>query len=179
MPKRSEIVAKLEKEEARLLERYRSLSREELSTPCTESEVDGATPWSAKDHLAHLAMIERAFQGMIRRTVEGKANPVGLDLDKGRDAAIARVHKGNQENVDEHRDDDLETLLADLASARAETRRVLDELTDEQLATKVPGAPWMDGSIGGVLLTNAYHQIQHWKWVEEGLQQMSEAQPSA
>ncbi len=169
MTTREEIIAKLDEEEANLLEHYRSLSPEELSRPCTQSEVDGATPWSAKDHIAHLAMIERAFQGMIRRTVEGASNPVGFDFMKGRDAAIARVHQGNQDNVEAHREDDLDTLLATLADARAETRSLLDSLTDEQLTTAVPGAPWMDGTVGGVILTNAYHQIQHWKWVSEGL----------
>ncbi len=169
MPERAEIVAKLEKEAGRLVERCRSLSVDELTRPCTLSEVDGASPWSAKDHLAHLAMIERAFNGMIRRTIDGTSNPVGFDLSKGRDAAIARVHKGNQDNVDAHCDDDLETLLADIATARAETTELLGSLSDEQLALPVPGAPWNDGTIGGVLITNAYHQIQHWKWVEVGL----------
>ncbi|HYZ91349.1 MAG TPA: DinB family protein [Actinomycetota bacterium] len=169
MPERAEIVAKLEREAGRLVERYRSLSPDDLTRHCTESEVDGATSWCAKDHLAHLAMIERAFNSMIRRTVDGNSNPVGLDLSKGREAAIARVHKNNQDNIEEHRDDDLDALLADLDAARAETLELLGCLTDEQLALPVPGAPWNDGTVGGVLITNAYHQIQHWKWVEEGL----------
>lgn len=169
MATREEIIAKLDKEEARLLEHYRKLSPDDLERPCTSSEVDGATPWCAKDHLAHLAMIERAFQGMIKRTIEGSSNPVGLDIKGDREAAIARVHQGNQDNVEAHRGDNLDSLIASLADARADTRRLLDTLTDEQLATKVPGAPWMDGTIGGVILTNAHHQIQHWKWVEEGL----------
>ena len=169
MATREEIIAKLDEELANLLEHYRSLSREDLERRCTTSEVDGATPWCAKDHLAHLAMIERAFQGMIKRTIEGSSNPVGLDLKGDRDAAIARVHQGNQDDVEAHRDDDLDTLIASLTEARDESRRLLDSLTDEQLATPVPGAPWMDGTIGGVLLTNAHHQIQHWKWVTEGL----------
>jgi uncharacterized damage-inducible protein DinB len=169
MATRDEISAKLDKERTKLFDRMRSLSADDLARACTESEVDGATPWAAKDHLAHLAMIERAFQAMIRRTLDGGSNPVGFDLSKGRDAVIARVHQGNQDNVDEHRDDDLDTLLGDLEAARADTRALLDSLTDEQLTEKVPGAPWMDGTIGGVILTNAYHEAQHWSWVEEGL----------
>ena len=84
---------------------------------------------------------------------------------------MARVHRGNQDNVEEHRHDDLDTLFADLDAARADTLALLDELTDEQLAAPLPGAPWNDGSIGGVLITNAHHAIQHWQWVEEGLAQ--------
>ncbi len=171
MPTRDEITAKLSKERTKLVDRMRGLAPEELTRPCTESEVDGATSWAAKDHLAHLAMIERAFLAMIRRTLDGGTNPVGFDVSKGRDAVIARVHQGNQENVDEHRDDDLDTLLAELEAARTDTRALLDSLTDEQLTLVVPGAPWMDGTIGGVILTNAYHEAQHWAWVEVGLKQ--------
>lgn len=169
MPTRDEITAKLSREQTLLIERMRGLSADDLTRECTESEVDGATPWAAKDHLAHLAMIERAFQGMIRRTIEKSSNPVGFDFKAGREAAIARVHDGNQRNVEEHRSDDLDALIADLEAARADTRALLDSLTDEQLLEPVPGAPWMDGTIGGVILTNAYHAIQHWTWVEEGL----------
>jgi uncharacterized damage-inducible protein DinB len=139
VPTRDEIEAKLDKERTKLVEHMRSLSDDDLTRKCTESEVDNATPWAAKDHLAHLAMIERAFQGMIRRTLEKSSNPVGLDFKTGREAVIARVHKGNQDNVEEHRDDDLDTLLKDLDEARAETRALLDSLTDEQLTVPVPG----------------------------------------
>jgi hypothetical protein len=169
MPNRDEIIAKLDQERDHLIEHYRSLGPEQLVGPCTESEVDGATPWSPKDHLAHLAMIERAFQGMITRALDGTSNPVGFDLSNGRDAVIARVHKGNQDNVEAHRDDELDALIADLNEARTETRRLLDSLTDDQLILPVPGAPWNDGTVGGVLITNAYHERQHWAWVEAGL----------
>jgi uncharacterized damage-inducible protein DinB len=168
VPDRAEITAKLDKERARLIERYRALSPDDLTRPCTQSEVDGEAPWSAKDHLAHLAFIERAFQGMIRRTIQGESNPIRFG-GGSRDEVIARVHKGNQDNVDSHRADDLDALLKDLDAARADTLALLDELTDEQLASPLPGAPWNDGTIGGVLVTNAHHEIQHWTWVSEGL----------
>lgn len=168
MPTRESITGKLRVERDALLQRYRSLAADDLSRPCTDSEVDGSPPWSAKDHLAHLAMIERAFQSMVRRTLDGAERPVGLS-GSSRDEVIANVHRNNQDNVDSHRDDDLETLLADLVAARDETLGLLAELTDEQLALKIPGAPWADGTIGGVLMTNAYHEHQHWDWVAEGL----------
>ena len=161
-------MGKLEQERAELLARYRGFSPEDLTRPCTESEVDGGEPWCAKDHLAHLAMIERAFQGMIRRAVDGEANPVGFGGGT-RDEIIRRVHEGNQDNVEKHRHDDRETLLTDLDAARSETLALLGELSDEQLAAPLPGAPWADGTIGGVLITNAYHQIQHLSWVADGL----------
>ena len=170
MPTRSEITDKLERERIQLESRYRALSPEQLTSPCTESQTEGEAPWSAKDHVSHLAMIERAFQGMIRRSLDGQKNPVGFDFESSsRDEIIARVHHGNQENVDQHRDDDLDTLFADLDAARADTLALMDSLTDEQLAAPLPGAPWADGTIGGVILTNAHHAMQHWTWVEEGL----------
>jgi hypothetical protein len=168
MPTRAEIVEKLDKERLRLEERYRALSSDDLVCECTESEAADGSAWTAKDHVAHLAMIERAFQGMIRRHLSGEKNPVGFG-GGSRDEVIARVHKGNEDNVREHKDDDLDTLFADLDAARADTKALIDELTDEQLAAPLPGAPWADGTIGGVIITNAYHAIQHWKWVEEGL----------
>jgi hypothetical protein len=168
MPDRATIVGKLEQERAELVARYRALPEQDLTRPCTQSEVDGGDPWNAKDHLAHLAMIERAFQGMIRRAVARDSNPVGFGRGT-RDEIIARVHQGNQENVDKHRGDDLETLLADLDAARNDTLALLDELSDDQLAEILPGAPWADGTIGGVLITNAYHQVQHLSWVADGL----------
>lgn len=172
MPTRDEIITKLAKERTRLEEHYRALPPEQLTGPCTESQTPGEAPWSAKDHVAHLAMIERAFQGMIRRTLEGQENPVGLEFKSASMSDIMiRVHQGNQDNVDAHRDDDLETLFADLDAARADTLALIESLTDEQLAAPLPGAPWNDGSIGGVLITNAHHAIQHWQWVTEGLGQ--------
>jgi len=170
MPTRDAIIAKLDKERARLEEHYRALAPDDLTCACTQSEAADGAPWSAKDHVAHLAMIERAFQGMIRRHLEGADDPVGLNFSgASRDEVIARVHKGNEENVNEHKTDDLDTLFADLDAARADTLTLLGELTDEQLESPLPGAPWADGTIGGVLITNAYHAIQHWTWVEEGL----------
>src|SRR5207302_6969898 len=101
---------------------------------------------------AHLAHIERAFQGMIERSLAGKENPVGFS-GRSREEVIAGVHRGNEDNVRSHADDDLDTLLADLESARADSLALLDRLTDEQLTQPVPGAPWNDGTIGGVLIT--------------------------
>jgi hypothetical protein len=170
MPEREAIIAKLDKERARMEEHFRALSPDDLVCECTQSEADDGAPWSAKDHVAHLAMIERAFQGMIRRHLEGAKNPVGFG-GGSREEVIARVHKGNEDNVAEHKDDDLDTLFADLDAARADTLALMESLSDEQLASPLPGAPWADGTIGGVIITNAYHAIQHWTWVEEGLQQ--------
>ncbi|HET6794804.1 MAG TPA: DinB family protein [Acidimicrobiales bacterium] len=168
MPTRESIRGKLAAERAHLLAEIGAMSADDLGRPCTDSEAEDGRPWSAKDHLAHLAHIERSFQGMIERHLRGDGNPVGLG-GGDRSAILGRVHRGNEDNVDAHRGDDLPTLLADLEAARADSLRLLDRLSDEQLASPLPGAPWADGTIGGVLITNAYHEIQHLSWVRDGL----------
>jgi hypothetical protein len=66
-----------------------------------------------------------------------------------------------------HHDDSLSQVIALTGEARGETLRLLAELSDEQLEEQLEGAPWSDGSIGGVLATNASHAKQHWRWISE------------
>lgn len=171
MPTREVILNTLAQEHEKLLARYRTFTPEELEMDCTKSEALNGEPWRPKDHLAHLARIERAFQGMVRRTIEGAEDPVGFRRmgARNREEALPFIHQNNQTNVVAHHNDSLETLLADLTSARNETLAQLAQLTDEQLTMPIPGAPWGDGTIGGVLMTNAQHEMQHLAWVEEGL----------
>jgi hypothetical protein len=168
MPDRETIEKTLTRERTQLLDWYRTQPADRVEAECTKSEDPDGAMWKAKDHLAHLAHIERAFQGMIERSLAGKDNPVGFS-GRSRDEVIAGVHRGNEDNVRAHANDDLETLLIDLEAARADTLALLDRLTDEQLAEPLPGAPWNDGTIGGVLITNAHHEVQHMAWVKEGL----------
>ena len=51
---------------------------------------------------------------------------------------------------------------------RADTLALLAELTDEQLASKIPGVPWADGTVGGIMAANASHGRMHWGWATEG-----------
>lgn len=173
MPTRDEIIKTLAQEREKLLARYRAFTPQELEENCTKSEAPDGEPWRPKDHLAHLTLIERSFLGMARRTLKGNEDPVGFSRTgaKNREEVLAWIHRNNQAYVDAHRNDSLETLLADLAHARQETLAQLEQLTDEQLATPIPGAPWGDGTIGGVLMTNAHHETMHLAWVDEGLKQ--------
>lgn len=170
MPTRTAIAGKLAKERAALLDHYQGLSEAELTGPCTDSEHEGGRPWAAKDHLAHIASIERTFQGIVERTLAGERAPVAI----GRSGApieelMATVHKMNEDHVDANRATALDALLADIAAARADTLALLDRVPDDDLARPVPGAPWADGTIGGVLITLGYHDQQHMAWVTEGL----------
>ena len=87
--------------------------------------------------------------------------------------ALAWVHRQNQISAEKHADDSLEEILADLTATRRKTLELLEQLTDEQLAQPVPGAPWADGTIGGVLITNAHHATMHTVWVDDGLRQQA------
>lgn len=53
-------------------------------------------------------------------------------------------------------------------AVRTETLELLAELTDEQLASKIPGAPWADGTVGGIMAANADHGRMHFNWAKEG-----------
>ena len=170
---RTEIEIALNRDRAWLIETFAALSETDVTRPATQSEHDPASMWSAKDHLAHLAGIERTFNAMIRRHLAGDQNPVALvaNADGTRrpmDQIMAEVHAMNERVVAEHRDRPLGAVVALGQRVRAETLALLGELTDDQLAEKLPGAPWADGTVGGVLATNAGHGRMHWQAVKDG-----------
>ncbi len=170
---RTEIEVKLNRDRAWLLETYAAMPEADLVRGITPSEHDPAIMWSAQDHLVHLAGIERNFVRMIRRHLDGEPNPVGLrDNDDGtprsREEIMAGVHAFTEVWASRHRGKSLAQLVAVGQAARAETLALLAELTVEQLAQPLPGAPWADGTIGGVLAVNGDHGRMHYRWVKEG-----------
>jgi len=169
---RVEIETKLNEGRIWLLEKYESLSDEQLRRPLTTSEHDPENHWSALDHLAHLALIERDFNAMVRKHVAGAANPVGLLTDdlgevRSREEIMKIVHARTEEWQVTHHGDSFSEAVALTGGARGATLQLMAELSDAQLEEKLPGAPWADGTIGGVLGTNADHGRMHWKWLEE------------
>jgi hypothetical protein len=169
---RWDIEKKLNDDRTWLLETYSHLSDDQLFGDLTPSEHDPSNFWSALDHLAHLALIERNFAAMVRRHIGGHANPVGLTTDdsgapRTREAIMASVHAMTEEWQREHHGKSFDAVVALGASARAVTLQLLSELIDEQLDEKLPGAPWADGTIGGVLAANADHGRMHWKWAKD------------
>jgi hypothetical protein len=177
MPTRAEIVETLAQSQEQLFAHYRAMTPEELACICTESEVPDARPWGPKDHLAHLVLIERAFLRMIRATLKQKADPVGFSRSgsTNHDEIMAWINRQNQVYADTHHDDSLEVIIADVQAVRQESLDLLAQLTDEQLTIVVPGAPWSDGTISGLLFTNAHHTTDHMHWVDEGLHQHQDA----
>jgi hypothetical protein len=189
---RAEIEIKLNNDRVWLLEQYTAMSDEDRSRPITVSKHDGAAEWSAKDHLVHLSGIERAFNRMVRRHLEGDPNPVGLSAKpdgsaptreemmrvlketteealRKREEIMARVHAMNEEWVAKHRDKSFNEVVAIGQKVRGETLELLASLTDEQLQQQLPGAPWGDGTIGGVMAINGDHGRRHYDSVAAGL----------
>ena len=169
---RIEIESTLNNDRVWLLKAMSELSDEQLNRPLTPSEHDPSNMWTAIDHFVHLALIERNFAAMIRRHISGASNPVGLLNDdsgqaRTRDQIMASVHAMTEEWQIEHRGISLNKAIAVTASARAVSLQLLSELSDEQLEETLPGAPWADGTVGGVLSANAGHGRMHWGWSKD------------
>lgn len=171
---RIQIEATLNTDRAWLLETYAAMPPEDLNREVSQSEHDPATMWTALDHFSHLARIELNFNQMIRRHMAGDPNPVGLmnDADgtpRPRAEIMAGVNAMTEKWALKHRGKSLSEVVALGQSVRAETLALLAELTDAQLEEKLPGAPWADGTIGGVLAANAGHGRTHFSYVKAGL----------
>jgi DinB superfamily len=169
---RVEIETTLHKGRVWLLGQYATLTPEQLTRGLTPSEHDPANLWSALDHLAHLSLIEHNFANMVRRHVSGHKNPVGLRTDdtgqpRTMEQIMATVHAMTEEWQLQHAGKSFSEVVALGQTARGVTMTLLAELTDEQLTEPLPGAPWADGSVGGVLAANAGHGTMHWKWVTD------------
>ncbi len=170
MRDRQKILDTLSEQRAELHRRYRAFPDDVVSQPCTDSEADGDDRWTPKDHLAHLLRVEEAFLGMAKRTADGETAPIRLGGEGAtREDILARVHRDNEAHVAANRDTSVDDLLDELDAARAETLAFVETLDDDQLDLTIVGAPWGDGTIGGVLMANAGHEVQHLAWVDEGL----------
>lgn len=167
---RIELERKLNESREWLLATYSQLSKEELRRPLTTSEHDPENRWSALDHFAHLALIERNFVAIARRHLAGKEHPVGLANDetgrpRTREEVMASVHSMTEEWQRAHHDDAYEDVVALTLGARSATLELISDLSEAQLNEVIPGAPWADGTVGGVLGANAEHAQMHWHWV--------------
>jgi hypothetical protein len=170
--RRVEIETTLNESRNWLLARFERLSEEQLYAPLTQSQHDPHSQWSALDHFAHLSLIEQDFVTMIRRQLSGTANPVGLlEDDRGevrtREQIMAIVNARTEAFQKKHHGESLTQVVALTGAARGETLKLLAELSDAQLDETLVGAPWSDGTIGGVIATNADHVRQHWGWMKD------------
>ena len=191
MPTRAEILDTLAASQTQVLAFFHGLSPQDLERPATASGVPGATPWRAKDHLAHLVKSARIDQHLLRRILAGEPRDVFLrqqyaegmplpgilsDWDALTPEEWERLELAfsniRQTYVNAHHDDTLELLSADYLAARKDTMDLLHQFTDEQLAAPVPTV------IGDVtagdwfaFLAGKGHAVEHMTSVEEGLRQ--------
>ncbi len=169
---RIEIEVKLNQDRAWLLETLSSMTQDELYSPRTPSEHDPEKSWSYADHFVHTTLIEQNWNAMFRRHVAGEpgmAPRVNKDGSaQSRDEIMAGIHKWTEAWAEEHRGKPLDELVRVGLAVRADTLKLLSELTDDQLASKIPGTPWADGTVGGIMAANADHGRMHFKYAKEG-----------
>jgi hypothetical protein len=169
---RIEIEVKLSRDRAWLLETLSEMSEDDLYSPRTQSEHDPDKTWSWADHFVHTTLIEKNWNEMFRRHLEGEP---GMAPRVKRDGTaqtmeeiMASVHKWTEAWADENRGKPFDELVRIGLAVRADTLKLLSELSDEQLLSTIPGAPWADGTVGGIMAANADHGRMHYKWASEG-----------
>ena len=171
MPTRSEILDTLAASQEKVTAYFQGLSLEELERPCTASGVPGEAAWRAKDHYAHMAQNERNIQVLLRLIQSGRTDLPGNPGAMSSEERLAMANQRNQSYVNAHRDDSMETITADLATARQETLKLLEQFTDEQLAAPASLSMVADTTAGDLFAANARHAAAHITWIEEGLRQ--------
>ena len=171
MPTRTEILDTLATSQEQVMAYFQGLSPESLQLPCTASGVPGEDAWRAKDHFAHLAENERNIQILLRLTLKGETSLPGNLGSLSREERLAFANQRNQSYVNAHHDDSVETLVADLSTARQETLDLLGQFTDEQLAAPVTLSLVSGRTAGDLFAANAQHAAAHMMWIEEGFRQ--------
>ena len=189
MPTRAEILDTLAASQTQVMTFFQGLSPEALERPATASDVPGAAPWRAKDHLAHLVKSERGIQQLLRRALAGETRDVLLRLQypegmpmpgilgdlsaltpEEMERLVMAVASVNQAYVDEHYNDSMEILAADYLAVRQETLDLLHQFTDDQLAAPVPTVGG-DQAAGDLFAGRAGHAAEHITSIEEGFRQ--------
>ena len=169
---RIEIEIKLNRDRSWLLEMLSEFSDEELVRGVTGSEHDPDVEWSFADHFVHTTLIERNWNEMIRRHIGGERGmQTGVREDgtrEPRDEVMAGIHAWTERWAEKHRGKPLDELVQVGLDVRTDTLSLLNELTDDQLASVIPNAPWADGTVGGILAANADHGRMHFKWGTAG-----------
>ncbi len=169
---RIEIEIKLNRDRAWLLETLSEMDDDAMDAPRTVSEHDPDKTWSFADHFVHTTLIERNWNEMFRRHLGGDQGlPPRLRPDGERQSMeeiMAGIHAWTEEWAEENRGKSFDELVRIGLAVRSDTLKLLADLTDEQLESKIPGAPWADGTVGGIMAANADHGRTHFRWAKEG-----------
>jgi hypothetical protein len=171
---RTEIEVKLNRGRADALEMVAAMSDEELRAPRTRSEHDPDSWWSWADHFIHITLIEKNFNAMIRRHLSGEQGMDPAMVDETGQALrpisdiMTYVHELTESWKVKHQDEPLDELVRVSSAVRSDTLKLLSETDDVQLLSTIPGAPWSDGTVGGILAVHTDHWKMHRKWAQEG-----------
>ena len=112
--------------------------------------------------------MKRGIQTLLRLALKGETLPDHLTTMSAEER-LAWSNQRNQTYVNAHRDDSMETLHANLSAARQETLDLLEQFTDERLATPVASTFLSNITAGDLFAANAQHAATHIAWIEEGL----------
>jgi len=171
---RIEIEIKLHRGRADALEAIAAMSEEERRQPRTRSEHDAESWWTHADHFIHTTLIEKNFNEMVRRHLRGEramdpnlVDESGAQLRSIEDI-MGYVHAFTEGWKVENQDKSLDELVRIGLAVRSDTLALLAELDDDQLASKIPGAPWSDGTVGGIMAVHTDHTLMHRHWAAEG-----------
>ena len=93
---------------------------------------------------------------------------------QSREEVMAGIHAWTEEWAEKQRGKPLDELVATGLAIRADTLQLLSELTQEQLDSKIPGAPWADGTVGAIMAANASHGRLHFGYAKDGATGTSE-----
>jgi hypothetical protein len=150
-PTRALLLADAEKERDALSALIAGMSREQLLWP-------GAYGWSAKDHIAHLAEWERMLFTWYDAGLRGENPPVPAE-GYGWDALWGL----NQRIFEQHRDDQLEHVLADWRNTSQRLVRMAGTTAEADLF--MPGRFAWTGR--GTLASFIYEcGPNHYRWAE-------------
>jgi hypothetical protein len=161
-----------------------ALDDDELRAPRTRSEHDADSWWSYADHFIHTTLIERNFNAMVRRQIDGAQGMDAALVDgsgralRPREEIMRYVHELTESWKVKQEGKTVDDLVRIGSATRADTLSLLAELDGDQLGMIIPGAPWSDGSIGGILAVHADHWAMHRRWAESGSGPGAEADPA-
>ncbi len=148
-----------------------SMTRSCLDPSCCLPASTTFAPASPPRPFVHTTLIERNWNAMFRRHLAGEEGLEprlrGDGSQQSMDEIMASIHSWTEEWKAEHSGKPFVELVRIGQAVRAETLALLAELSDEDLASKIPGAPWADGTVGGIMAANADHGRMHYGWAKD------------
>ena len=148
---------------------FRDIRVPDRERPITASQHPGGSPWSAKDHLAHVVQSEWGFFAIGRRLIAGDPDPVRISRRGNTPEERAEFVNGeNQAQVRARLGQSFDELLDELQRVVEQRIQLLHGLSDDQLARPIPGSEWANRS-WAAMLGNTRHAEAHVAIVQRGL----------